>query len=319
MKIGIIGYGSIGKRHARNLRALGNNEIILLRELGNGNDYGFLEIKDVNEFMSLELDVIIISNPTNMHFDYLSLALSKNVHILVEKPVVSNSNELSLIKNKLEKYSAVGMTAYNMRFHPCIIEIENQIKENKIGKIFSARLFVGQFLPDWRPERKYEETYSAKKIMGGGVIFDLIHEIDLAYLLFGKPLSPINNLIDKVSRLDIDVEDMVELLYKTSDNKFISIHLDYLSKYYNRYIEIIGENCNIYANLFTNEIKVYSQSKMVYEKDFPNFNKNDMYMDLMSSFLNSIRENNMSPIPISEGLISNQIAIELREKYYGEQ
>ena len=46
---------------------------------------------------------------------------------------------------------------------------------------------MGQYLPDWRTNADYSKSYSASFEMGGGVLFDLIHEIDLAVNLMGQP------------------------------------------------------------------------------------------------------------------------------------
>ena len=185
-----------------------------------------------------------------------------------------------------------------------------------LGKIYSARFSVGQYLPDWRPSANYSKSYSASREMGGGVLFDLIHEIDLACDLIGEPVGRVACQVDKVSDLQIETEDLAELLYRTDDNSFVSIHLDYLTRGYQRYIEIIGSQGSLRADLFSNKVTVTSESGETEEKFFPEFLRNDMYLDMLSVFINCIEEKNVPPASLQDGLISNQISINIRNEFY---
>jgi predicted dehydrogenase len=267
-------------------------------------------------FLDARPDAVIIANPTKMHVEYITQILPRNIHILVEKPLVANIEELQLLQDQLVNYTGIGMTAYNMHFHPCVRFAKKILGKEKLGKIYSARFFVGQYLPDWRPDADYSKSYSASREMGGGVLFDLIHEIDLACFLVGEPVGRISCQVDKVSDLQIETEDLAELLYRTDDNSFVSIHLDYLTRGYQRYIEIIGSQSSLWADLFSNKVTVTSESGEAEEKFFPEFSKNDMYLDMLSGFINCINKKNTPPASLQYGLISNQISINIRNEFY---
>ena len=319
MKFGIVGYGSIGKRHIRNLVSLGYNNISLFRTISSGNEYSFNEFTNFDEFLKSDLDGVIIANPTNLHAEYLYEILDQNLNVLVEKPLISTIKQYRSVRNYLKSYDGVGMTAYNMRFHPCILELKKIFKKKILGQIYSARFFVGQFLPDWRPDTDYSQSYSAQKKMGGGVLFDLVHEIDLACFLIGEPQGEISSRIGNLSKLNIDTEDMAEILYNTIEDRFISIHMDYLSREYRRDVEIVGEKATITANLYSNELRIAFGNSKIETKNFPNFSKNKMYLSLMSKFIDCIQNNKPSSISLKEGLISNRIAINIRSKFYNDK
>lgn len=316
MNFGVIGYGSIGKRHVNNLLKLGYEEVVLLRKVFQGNEFGLKELLEFDELMDTKPDAVIISNPTSLHATYLKPLLLNNVNVLVEKPLISSPEDFLLIQNKLEDYTGIGMTAYNMRFHPCVRFVKHLLSEKELGEIYSTRFFVGQYLPDWRPGTNYSKSYSASRKMGGGVLFDLIHEIDLACYLLGKPASQIVAKVDKVSDLHIETEDLAELLYHCENDCLISIHLDYLCREYKRYIEIIGEQGNLHVNLHTNHVALTTSNGKVETRSFPEFSWNDMYMDMMSVFITCLEEKSAPPISLQDGLISNKIAIDIRSKYY---
>ena len=316
MKFGLIGYGSIGQRHVRNLFALGYEDIICLRKIGNGNKHNLKEFTDMQKFLAAQPDAIILANPTSFHAEYLTKILDRDIHVFVEKPIVTTLEDLQSIKTQIENYAGIGMTAYNMHFHPCVCFIKKILSNKELGKTYSARFFVGQFLPDWRSEIDYSKSYSAKREMGGGVLFDLIHEIDLACYLVGEPIEPVTSQVNIISDLQIETEDLAEMLYRTYDNSIVSIHLDYLSRNYQRYIEIIAEQGSLRADLFSNKVIVNLASGKKYEKSFQKFSRNDMYLDMLSAFITCLEENQPSPISLQEGLSSNRISIDIRNKYY---
>lgn len=312
MRFGLIGYGSIGKRHASNLIKLGHEDIILFREIGKGNEHNFPEYNTFSSFLKTNVEVVIISNPTSLHARYLSPLITNNIHVFVEKPIVSNEDDMIKIKKLLSNYTGLGMTALNMRFHPCIDFLKKHLERNKLGSIYSARFFVGQYLPDWHPDEDYTKSYSANMDLGGGVLFDLVHEIDLACYLIGKPFGNICSQVDKVSNLEINTEDLAEILYRTKNNRFVSIHLDYLTQGYKRYIEIIGEKGSLKADLFKNEILIMDNKGKIHKHVYPNFSKNDMYLSMLNSFIKSINGKINLPISLQDGMISNKIALGIR-------
>jgi len=319
LKFGVIGFGSIGKRHVDNLISLGQDDIVLLRTVGRGNHHGLSEVRTMSEFFQANPEAVILANPTSMHADHLKQVLSQNIHLLAEKPLVTDDSEIEMLKKCLASYSGVGMTAYNMRFHPCVLETQRLVAQKMLGTIYSARFFVGQYLPSWRPHEDYSQSYSAKKSMGGGVLFDLIHEIDLAVFIVGKPKGRIQAVKEKVSDLEINTEDLVEILYQTSESSVVSIHLDYLSQWYKRYIEIVGSKASLYADLYTNVVSVTSVEGIIHSQSFKDFSRNDMYTDMLKCFLRGVVGGELPEPSLKTGIHSNQIAIDIRKGCYHER
>ena len=114
-----------------------------------------------------------------------------------------------------------------------------------IGRPVAARLWFGSYLPDWRPTIDYRDSYSARRELGGGVLRDASHELDLAVWFFGWPLDVASAWIGKVGDLEIDVEDTVRTVLVSAAGIPIVIELDYLSRTYRRGIEITGTDATI--------------------------------------------------------------------------
>jgi predicted dehydrogenase len=110
---------------------------------------------------------------------------------------------------------------------------------SEIGNIHSVRIEAQSYLPDWRPTRPYKETYSARKDEGG-VLLDLIHEIDYAAWLFGWPGS-VHARLGNLGRLGIAAEEFAELIWETENGGIVSIRIDYLSKPPRREMRAYGD------------------------------------------------------------------------------
>ena len=305
LKAGIIGFGSIGRRHADNMIRLGLKDIFLYREQGRGNEFGFMEFSDFDEFMAQPIDFFLISNPTARHFGFLQKIIERNRNVLVEKPVVCTEREVDTIERLLPTCTGVGLVAYNLRFHPCVRRTDALLRSGVIGRPMYARFSVGQYLPDWHPGTDYSQSYSAKKEQGGGCALDLIHEIDLAIHLLGEPILPAHSLLAKVSNLVIDTEDTADFLYRTDTNVAVSVHLDYLYRGYKREFEIVGEEGTILCDLFRSRLLVTgsSEAKTLCDERFE-FQRNDMYLDLMKYYIECVTTGAMTKPSIREGLIS---------------
>lgn len=313
MKIGLIGYGSIGKRHVKNLFSLGYKDITLLREKGCGNEFNLKEENDLNSFASNNFNFIIISNPSSFHFRTALPFIKSNDNLLIEKPAVFKKSEYLAMKELINRYTGFGMVAYNMRFHPSIKRIREIIESGLLGKIYSSRFFVGQYLPEWRPDQDYRIGVSASRSLGGGVVFELIHEIDMAVYLFGKPVSKVSSIALRLSTLEIETEDISEILFLSEKSVIISVHQDYLNRDYRRTIEIVGENGTLDCDLKRSAIKVVSESGRLMLDEVIPFTRNDMYLNLMKYYINCIINREL-PVPdLNTGLESVRIAIEVKE------
>ena len=156
-KILIIGFGSIGIRHAKILSNFKEvNKIAIFTGQKQIKLKKKIFIKKLNIFNP---DYIIICSETSNHYsDILKVEKNfKNKIVLVEKPLFERYRKIQIKKNKY-------FLGYNLRFHPIIEYIKKRIKKNKI---FSINIFCSSFLPFWRKNRNYANTYSGKKNGGG--------------------------------------------------------------------------------------------------------------------------------------------------------
>ena len=190
-----------------------------------------------------------------------------------------SGEELPLILNIKKNKVFVG---YHMRFNPLIQFIKNKIKNKKI---WSINIFCGSYLPNWRKNRDYRFTSSARKRLGGGVILDLSHELDYTQWLLGD-ITIDNAVSKKLSNLKIDTDDFLSISGEINKLTRVQIDLNYFTKKETRRIIIDGENISINADLIEKKIFISEKNKTsVFAK--PNLHKNISYDNLHRSLLSN--------------------------------
>lgn len=287
MKICIVGLGSIGKRHIKNIEkvlmsrkisfeidALRSNNKVLPDEITSliNNEYYSYE-KLPNDY-----DIAFITNPTVLHYETIGKLLAKTKHMFIEKPVF-DSVDYDFEHLKINKNN-VYYVACPIR-HKEIIQYVKKIIESK--KIISARAICSSFLPRWREGIDYRCVYSAKKALGGGVSIDLIHEWDYLTYLFGLPKN-VYNIKGKYSALEIDCDDISVYIANYID-KVIEVHLDYIGQKLERKLELFTNQSRIDVDLIENNIVIYKNYKVENEITFPN---EDFYLNEMNYFFDCI-------------------------------
>ena len=290
MNILIIGGGSIGKRHLKNLRQLGYNQLWVLRR---SPDPSFEETHGVKVLTSFEaagqesLDAVFICTPTALHHQGLQFAIDHQLHIFMEKPLIHNASGLEKAINAMNSFNGIFFIGFMLRYHPLVKEIKKIIDSRKLGDVYSARFEFGSFLPYWHPWEDYKISYASQKALGGGVINTITHELDLIQYFFGPPLS-IYCQKDNFGQLDIDVEEQCEAIFQY-DNKTVTLHLDYLQKDYDRNIKILCREGKICWNWHENKVSLTPHKLPEEVIEIPtSFEVNDLYIDEIKHFFEII-------------------------------
>ena len=288
MKISILGCGSIGTRHAKNLLELGysvnyifdpirNNSEILSKKIGG-------EIIDNQEECILLSDIVFICTPPNTHTELLKFSIDNGKHIFCEKPISNSRNNLVNILKKADKNNLKIVVGYMLKFHPGLKTIKNMIDSGKIGNILGGQVNFGYFLPYWRSNYDYKKNYFGKSSEGGGIILELSHELDYVRWIFGE-IKSVTAVSAHISDLEIETDDYAEIILETNKKNIINIHLDCLEQNYRRNCHIIGTKGSIEWD-FNGKIKIVTPKNT--EEINTNFEINDLYLEELQSFLSQI-------------------------------
>ena len=225
MKALVIGYGSIGKRHADILKGLGCEVHVRSKHAKLDEPAGYY-------------DYAVIASRTAAHENDL-FSTSAN-RILVEKPLFNNPSNI-----KFDAFeSARTFVGYNLRFHPIIQALKKRLDG---VTIYQAHFHVGQWLPDWRPGRDYRDCDVS------GVLRDLSHEIDLLLWLCGD-VTTLYGLRGKLTGLDIQHEDCASILCATERCPQVQVSMNYIERIPRRQIAMVTDEGTLFCDLIDGTI-----------------------------------------------------------------
>jgi predicted dehydrogenase len=240
VKILLAGLGSIGRRHARNLRALLGDELELLayRVRGEGDldaEYGLRSFADLDEALAQEPDAVFVTSPASEHVSVALAAARAGCHLFVEKPLSHSLDGVEELIGLVEEQGRVGMVGYQLRFHPSFRRFQEFVAAETV---LAAEFEVGEYLPDMHPWEDYRRLNYSRRDQGGGVLLQFSHDFDLAHGLFGMPRR-VFAVGGKRSDLEIDVEDTASTLL---DYGGLAVHVlqDFVRRPPVRSYELIG-------------------------------------------------------------------------------
>ena len=305
MKILIAGYGSIGRRHLNNLRALGETDLLLLRSHRStlpDNEISDIPVETtIQAALAHQPQAVVVANPTAMHLDVAIPAALAGCSILMEKPISHSLARLDELQAALAKGGGDFLTAFQYRFHPGLRQIHQCIQEQKAGTIVSVQSHWGEYLPGWHPWEDYRASYSARADLGGGVVNTLCHPFDYLRWMFGDAES----VYAKTSNhgLNLPVEDNAEVLLQYLSGVSASVHLDYLQRPAQHDLRIIGTASTLYWSNADGIARYYQPETQNWEEALPpaGFERNTLFTDEMAHFLRVARKEEAPQCTLEDG------------------
>jgi predicted dehydrogenase len=311
-RVGILGLGSMGQRHARNVRALGG--MVLAFDPSPAARQWFAEEfkrdASARDAVLNEADAVIIASPSGCHLKDLKDAVSVNRPTLVEKPLGHNFQLARKIVKEAEDKSVPVVVAHNLRYRSVVRWAREQLNKGLIGEPIWAHFLCGSWLPDWRPLQDYRLNYAADRETGG-VIFDVVHELDLAFHLLG-PAELASSVAGRSGRLEIDAEDVADIVLRHHNGCQTSLHLDYVTKPRRRSFSVAGTEGILDADLRSGTLRVIDRNETVRVDEILPVEPNKEYLDEVRDFLSTPNGRHSPACEAREALAVLELAIEAR-------
>lgn len=317
MKAIVVGFGSIGQRHVRNLLKFKDIEIIICTKrtrINLKNKNRIKVFKSLEKSLDEKPDIGFITNETSLHIPTCIKLASRGIDLFIEKPLSNSDKEIKKMLKIVKNKKIVTLIGCNLRFNPFIQKIKELISTNQIGRIISVQVNCGTFLPDWHPYEDYRFSYAARKELGGGVILTVIHEIDYLYWFFGD-VKEIFSISGKFSDLSLNVEDLSASLLRFKNNIIAELHLDYFQRPNSRSCKIIGTKGVIQWDEKSNLVKLYSveKRKWINKIKIKNYDDNREYIKEITHFIKCVKTRKNSINSIYEGVKTLQIALAIKK------
>ena len=182
----VAGLGSIGRRHARLLKARGDLEVRVcepdegtvrraFEELGTLPRYATYD-----EALASGPDMVLIATPHHLHGEQTVQALARDVHVLCEKPMSDNLADARKMVAAAGASRAILNIGFSLHFHPLIRRLRELVQDGALGAVVQVHYRVGSYITLVNSGSRYQSQ------MAGALLMDYAHQPDILFWLLGE-------------------------------------------------------------------------------------------------------------------------------------
>jgi predicted dehydrogenase len=314
LKALVVGLGSIGVRHLNNLHALGVHElgVVRTRNLPPPKEIipkAITVFRDFDFALTKKFDLVVVANPTYLHLETLIKALKAGAHVYVEKPIAHEKRCLTELAPYLTPTGPKVLVGCQLRMHPGLQKIEEWINQDKLGKIYSVQVDLGEYLPEWHPWEDYRQSYAARTDQGGGVVLTLIHELDYLHWLFGKP-KDVYAIGGHRTSLELTTEDTALITFETERGICVQLRMDYWRKPPVRHMNIVAERAIVDWDYPTRLTTLRQDGQILDQIELPlTWDRNELFLSMMREFLDGLSRGSIPRVTLQDGIDVLQTAL----------
>lgn len=300
MRVVVVGYGSIARRHIRNLRAIAPEaHVTVVRRPSSGSEPGEGVDTVVHDWDDLSPQLALITSPASCHLAQAQRALAAGADLMIEKPLACDLAGLDALRAAIG--DRVVLVGYQFRFYRPLQVISEALQSGMIGRLLHLRAEVGMHLPDWRPEQDYRRSPSAQAALGGGALLELSHELDLMSWLGGE-VSGVRAALGRLSDLEMDVEDWADVSLRFACGARGSVHLDMLQRVPFRGLKAIGSEGTLTWAWDTHRVRCWTADRGDWVSLFDDeLDRNAMYAEEMRHLLACVASRGRPAVGVDEG------------------
>ncbi len=322
--VGMIGCGSMGREHARNLRLLAGARLVAVsdpseearrRLIAEGEvPHVYANHRDLLE--RGDVDAVIITVPNALHGSVALDAIAAGKHVLLEKPLAHTLEDGVAIVRAAETSDRVVMIGFNNRFNPASQALRRAIEAGRLGDLYYARArwLRREGLP---PPASW---FTRKAASGGGALIDIgVHMLDLAFFMLGYPAAvavlgvtqahfgPERARRAPAGTADLfDVEDFAAGMVTLADGAAVQIEASWASfigEDADMCLELLGTSGGArWTNAEYDPLSIFTFLDGEQVDITPRLPEVDGHQEELRAFLAAIQGGGPTPVPVREGL-----------------
>jgi predicted dehydrogenase len=303
---------------------LGERDIILYRThratLADEDLAGFRVETDLNTALALKPDAVIVANPTALHLAVAIPAAEAGCALLLEKPISGSLERVDVLRDAVNKSGSRVLVGFQFRFHPTLNKARELIQSGALGKILTAHVHWGEYLPNWHPWEDYRKTYAARAELGGGVVVTLTHPLDYMRWLLGE-VESLWSFNGHLSPLELDVEDVAEIGLRFANGAVGGVHVNYVQRPPVHRVEVVGTQGTLRWDNADGMLTHYQMpaefgtwsaqppAPVMKQHALPEgFERNVLFMDEMKHFISVARGEAQSMCSLDDGIAALKLA-----------
>ena len=255
LRVGVLGVGSMGRHHVRNVRAIDGLDLVAVADPA-GDRYGVAGdlplLPDVQALIDQGLDAAIVAVPTVGH-EAAAVALARaGVHTLIEKPLAVDLAAGERVAAAFAEAGVIGAVGYVERCNPALIDMRRRIADGQLGAIHQIAT-------------RRQSPFPAR-VSDVGVVKDLAtHDIDLTTWVAGAGYQTI--FAQTAYRSGREFEDMVVASGRLTNGVLVNHQVNWLTPYKDRTTIVTGERGALVADTAMSDLTYYENGSQPLEWD----------------------------------------------------
>jgi len=324
LKVGIIGSGRMGERHAyayekiKNAELIGFADVIPAKSQKLANKFQKKSFSLQTLLENNDIDAIHVCSPNSFHYENTIAALKAGKHVLVEKPMALSLDDCDKMISEANKTGVNFMIGHTYRFYPSSLKVKELLDSGILGQI---KLVMGYALdPGHLPGKGKTPDWALSKEMGGGVFFDAIHGVDLFRTWFRSEISQVYvPIMDKIH--DEFTAEQMGLATLHFENGIVATIMPIAPTWGIRdnATKIVGKN-GVISVTYGEEVKLgrekWKEFDFQYRSHPPSYEHNlQGFVNEISEFINSIEQNRPPLVTGKDGRKNLQAVLAMYESY----
>lgn len=298
LRVAVLGQGSAGRRHAEDLAAAGCQVL----------SYDPQQVHDGSTSAAEAIagaDAVVVASPSSVHAAQALLALESERPVLVEKPLATTEADALQVVAVAGARTAPCGVAMNLRFHPGALALRDLVSGGAVGDVLYGAASFGYDLRRWRPQTDYRRSYSARADLGGGIVLDAIHELDLVLWILG-PVASVVAETGVTEVLQADVEHLAAAVLRMRSGALVTVDVNFVEASYRRRMLIAGTLATAVWDWNTGSVALRCEGDE--ERVDVAYDVRDTYRAVTTDFLSAVAEGHPPRTTLPEGLEAVRLA-----------
>lgn len=312
----VVGFGSIGKRHARVLGEIGLSDVRVCdpmaeRRRSARNEFGITQVfESFEEGLTSKPDTVVLCSPTAMHVEQAVAAIRAGTDVLTEKPLSNSADGISELEALARENGRLVMVAHCFRFHEGTLRAKQMVDEGKIGRLLAVKCMFGEYIQEVMPD--YRDRY----VFHYSGAYELMHDIDLALWFAGQKPVRVFGFDGTVGDSGMKSPDLVELTIQFEDRCVANVHLDFFQRARHRRTELYGTGGTIqveFARWDRCTVSVYEASTGEWQHEQMATDRDDMFRAEDRVFLEAVASRSPVPVDVAAGRMAVDLMLAAQE------
>lgn len=246
LRAGLIGLGSMGRNHARNLLALDGVDLVAVADPAGdpGRTMGAVPVvESVAQLLEHKLDYCVVAAPTIAHGELANELARADVHMLVEKPVAMTAEVGRQMVDVFDSNGLIGAVGHIERYNPALQQLKSRLEAGDLGELYQI-------------STRRQGPFPAR-IADVGVVLDLAsHDVDLTAFVTGQNFTSISaRTAHKSGRA---YEDLVAATGLLDGGLVSNVLVNWLSPQKERSTVVTGERGTFVASTLTGDLTFHA-------------------------------------------------------------